>query len=95
MAVVSECGIELTGGGGFLLELVKAVFEGERCTGMVEYLGYVKHDPVGCGSGNFGNGTMRETVATQMGPVVIDRWRDCEGTFTSLVGDAGWVGSRT
>lgn len=51
LASASERGIALTGEGGFLPELVKAVLERGMQVELTEHLGYEKHDPVGQGSG--------------------------------------------
>ena len=48
----SDRGIELTGQGGFLTELIKAVLERGMQAELTEHLGYDKHDASGRGSGN-------------------------------------------
>jgi hypothetical protein len=63
-------GVRLSGPGGFLTEMVKAVLERGLAAELTEHLGYEKHDPVGHGSGNSRNGTTPKTVLTEVG-----RWR--------------------
>ena len=79
----SDRGIELTGQGGFLPELIKAVLERGMQAELTEHLGYDKHDASGRGSGNSRNGTSPKTVKTEVGPVQIDQPRDRAGTFAS------------
>ena len=50
-------GVRLTGPGGFLTELLKAVLERGLAAELTEHLGYDKHDPAGHLSGNSRNGT--------------------------------------
>ncbi len=52
--LADERGVALTGGGGFLPEMIKTVLE--RGMG-AENLGYEKNDPASRGSGNSRNGT--------------------------------------
>jgi putative transposase len=47
-----EGGVRLTGEGGFLAELVKAVLERGLATELSDHLGYDKGDPAGRGSPN-------------------------------------------
>lgn len=79
----SDRGIELTGQGGFLPELIKAVLERGMQAELTEHLGYDKHDASGRGSGNSRNGTSPKTVKTEVGPIQIDQPRDRAGTFAS------------
>lgn len=83
IACSSRRGIELTGEGGFLPELIKAVLERGMNAEMSEHLGYDKHDYVGRGSGNSRNGTSAKTVLSEVGPIKIDQPRDRAGTFNS------------
>lgn len=85
----SDRGIELTGEGGFLPELIKAVLERGMKAELTEHLGYAKHEASGRGSGNSRNGTSPKTVNTEVGPVRIDQPRDRAGTFTSHLVPAG------
>jgi Transposase, Mutator family len=50
-------GVRLSGPGGFLTEMLKAVLERGLATELTEHLGYDKHDPAGHGSGNSRNGS--------------------------------------
>jgi putative transposase len=75
-------GVRLSGPGGFLTEMLKAVLERGLQTELTEHLGYDKHDPVGHGSGNSRNGSTPKTVLTEVGPVALDIPRDRAGTFT-------------
>src|SRR5437016_8655734 len=52
LAQVKGDGMRLTGPGGFLSELVKAVLERGLQAQLSEHLGYGKHDSAGKGSGN-------------------------------------------
>jgi putative transposase len=75
-------GVRLSGPGGFLTEMLKAVLERGLATELTEHLGYDKHDPAGHGSGNSRNGSTPKTVLTEVGPVALDVPRDRAGTFT-------------
>jgi putative transposase len=75
-------GMRLTGPGGFLTEMLKAVLERGLAAELTEHLGYDKHDATGRGSGNSRNGSTPKTVLTEVGPVPIEVPRDRAGTFT-------------
>jgi putative transposase len=75
-------GVRLSGPGGFLTEMLKAVLERGLQSELTEHLGYGKHDPAGAGSGNSRNGSTPKTVLTEVGPVPLDIPRDRAGTFT-------------
>lgn len=75
-------GMRLTGPGGFLTEMLKAVLERGLAAELTEHLGYDKHDATGRGSGNSRNGSTPKTVLTEVGPVPVDVPRDRAGTFT-------------
>lgn len=79
---VRSQGMRLTGPGGFLSEMLKAVLEQGLAAELREHLGYDKHDPAGNGSGNSRNGTTPKTLLTEVGPVPIEVPRDRAGTFT-------------
>lgn len=83
MASTTERGIALTGEGGLLPELIKAVLERGMQAELTSHLGYEKHAAEGRGSGNSRNGTTSKTVDTEVGPVELDRPRDRNGSFTS------------
>lgn len=75
-------GVRLSGPGGFLTEMLKAVLERGLQAELSEHLGYAKHEPAGHGSGNSRNGTTPKTVLTEIGPVPLDIPRDRAGTFS-------------
>jgi len=78
-------GVRLSGPGGFLTEMLKAVLERGLATELTEHLGYDRHDPAGNGTGNSRNGTTPKTVLTEVGPVALDVPRDRAGTFAPIL----------
>jgi putative transposase len=56
-------GLQLTGEGGLLARLTKAVVESAVEGEMDDHLGYSKHDPAGRDGGNSRNGTPHEDRA--------------------------------
>jgi putative transposase len=76
-----EGGVRLTGEGGFLPELVKAVLERGLAAELTDHLGYAKGDPAGRGSPNSRNGATPKTLSTEVGRVPIDTPRDRAGSF--------------
>src|SRR4029453_4797006 len=68
--------LTLTGEGGFLPEMVKAVVERGLAAELTEHLGYEKGDPAGRGSPNSRNGSTPKTLQTEIGPVGLDVPRD-------------------
>ena len=81
MAKVDAGDLQLTGEGGFLPEMIKAVLERGLATELTEHLGYEKGDPAGRGSPNSRNGTTPKTLATEVGDVALATPRDRAGTF--------------
>jgi putative transposase len=81
MGRVQDEGLRLTGEGGFLPELIKAVLERGLQAEMTGHLGYEKGDPAGAGSGNSRNGSTPKTVLTEAGPVGLDVPRDRTASF--------------
>jgi putative transposase len=81
MERVDAGGLALTGEGGFLPEMIKAVLERGLAAELTGHLGYEKGDPAGRGSPNSRNGTSPKTVATEVGDVPLDVPRDRAGTF--------------
>jgi putative transposase len=73
--------LTLTGEGGFLPEMVKAVLERGLAAELSGHLGYEKGDPAGRGSANSRNGTSPKTLATEVGPVPLAVPRDRAGSF--------------
>ncbi|MGO9079830.1 MAG: IS256 family transposase [Streptosporangiaceae bacterium] len=74
-------GLQLTGEGGLLGRLTKMVVEGALEGELDDHLGYGKHDPAGCNSGNSRNGHRAKTVLTDAGPVEISVPRDRDASF--------------
>ena len=83
MARVDADGLALTGQGGFLPELVKAVLERGMDAELTGHLGYERGDPAGRGSGNSRNGTTPKRVGTEVGDIGLDQPRDRNSTFAS------------
>ena len=81
IAQAGDQGITLTGDGGLLPELIKAVLERGLAVELDDHLGYVKGDPAGRGSPNSRNGFTPKTLGTQVGPVPLDVPRDRQGSF--------------
>src|SRR5919112_5199829 len=73
--------LTLTGEGGFLPEMVKAVLERGLQAELTEHLGYERGDPAGRGSPNSRNGSTPKTLQTEVGPVPLDTPRDRQGSF--------------
>ncbi|MGH9250354.1 MAG: transposase, partial [Acidimicrobiales bacterium] len=78
---VNRDGLALTGAGGFLPEMVKAVLERGMQAELSDHLGYEKGDPAGRGSPNSRNGSTPKTVASEVGEVALDTPRDRAGSF--------------
>jgi len=72
----------LTGAGGFLPDLVKAVLERGLAAELTEHLGYDRGDPAGAGTGDSRNGASGKTVRTEVGDVGLNVPRDRAGTFS-------------
>jgi len=85
LAQVKGDGLRLTGPGGFLSELVRAVLERGLRAELAEHLGYAKHEATGRGSGNSRNGSTAKTVQTEVGPIEVKVPRDRAGTFTPML----------
>ena len=71
LAQVKGDGLRLTGPGGFLSELVRAVLKRGLQAELTEHLGYARRDAAGNGSGNSRNGSTAKTVQTEIGPVDV------------------------
>ncbi len=74
-------GLQLTGAGGLLPDMIKQAVEAALHAEMSDHLGYDKHAAEGRGSGNSRNGLTGKTVQTTAGPVDLDVPRDRNGTF--------------
>jgi len=81
MAQVDAGGLALTGDGGFLPEMIKAVLERGLAVEQTAHLGYERGDPAGRGTANSRNGTTPKTLATEVGDVALDVPRDRAGSF--------------
>lgn len=73
--------LRLTGEGGFIPELIKAVLQRGLAVELAEHLGYEKGDPAGRGSPNVRNGTTPKTIKSEVGLVPLDVPRDRLGSF--------------
>ncbi len=78
---VDAGGLALTGPGGFLPEMIKAVLERGLAAELTEHLGYEKGDPAGRVLPNSRNGFTPKTVATEVGDVALAVPRDRAGNF--------------
>src|SRR3954452_16828473 len=81
MARVDGQDLRLTGDGGFLPEMIKAVLERGLQAELTDHLGYEKGDPSGRGSPNSRNGSTPKTLATEVGDVGLAVPRDRAGSF--------------
>ena len=84
-----EGGVALTGPGGFLPEMVKAVLERGLAAELTDHLGHKVGDPAGRGSPNSGNGTSAKRVRSEVGRC---RWT-CPVTATRP-SSRGWCPRR-
>jgi len=81
MARVDDGELQLTGEGGFLPGLIKAVLERGLKAELTGHVGYEQGDPAGRGSPNSRNGSTPKTISTEVGDVALDTPRDRAGTF--------------
>src|SRR4051812_16579140 len=81
MGRIDSGSLQLTGDGGFIPEMIKAVLERGLTAEQTAHLGYAKGDPAGRGTPNSRNGTTPKTVATEVGDIRLDVPRDRAGTF--------------
>jgi len=81
MSRIDEGELQLTGEGGFLPEMIKAVLERGLNVERDGHLGYVKGDPAGRAIPNSRNGTTPKTVASEVGDIGLDIPRDRDATF--------------
>jgi putative transposase len=81
MKQVDGGGLVLTGEGGFLPEMIKAVLERGLKAELTDHVGYEKGDPAGRGSANSRNGSTPKTLTTEVGAVALSVPRDRQGTF--------------
>ena len=59
-----EQGLQLTGEGGLLPDMIRQAVEAALHAEMTDHLGYERHAPQGRGSGNSRNGVTGKTVQT-------------------------------
>lgn len=85
MARTDERGVALTGEGGFLPEMIKAVLERGMDTELTGHLGYERGDVAGNGSGNSRNGSTPKRIGTEVGDIALDQPRDRASTFDSAL----------
>ncbi len=81
MGQVDGGGLQLTGEGGFLPEMVKRVLEAGLEAERTGHLGYEKHDRAGDGSGNSRNGFTAKRLGTEVGDIDLAVPRDRNGSF--------------
>jgi putative transposase len=81
MAKIDAGELQITGEGGFLQEMVKAVLERGLKTELTEHLGYDKGDPAARAVANSRNGFSKKTVSSEVGDVALSIPRDRDGTF--------------
>jgi putative transposase len=74
-------GVQLTGDGGLLTDLVRQVLQTGLEVEMTDHLGYEHGDISGHGSGNSRNGSYPKTVTTEIGEVALQIPRDRNGSF--------------
>jgi putative transposase len=82
LAKIDAGQLQLTGEGGFLPEMVKAVLERGLAAELTDHLGYERGDPVGRELPNARNGFTPKTVASEVGQVGLAIPRDRAGSFT-------------
>lgn len=80
-ARIDEGSLRLTGEGGFVPEMIKAVLERGLQVELADHLGYEKGDPAGRGTPNSRNGSTTKTLRTEVGPVEVATPRDRAGSF--------------
>lgn len=73
--------LQLTGEGGFIPTMIKAVLERGLQVELADHLGYDRGDPAGRGSPNMRNGTTPKTIQSEVGPFGLDIPRDRLGSF--------------
>lgn len=74
-------GVQLTGEGGMLPDLIRQAVEAALQGELTAHLGYERYAAEGRGSGNSRNGSTSKTVQTAAGPAEVAVPRDRAGTF--------------
>jgi putative transposase len=77
-------GVQLTGEGGLLPDMIKQAVEAALQGEMTAHLGYERYAAEGRGSGNSRNGATPKTVQTAAGPAEVSVPRDRAGTFEPI-----------
>jgi hypothetical protein len=78
---VDADGLRLTGEGGFLPEMIKAVLERGLAAELTGHLGYEKGDPAGRGVPNSRNGSTPKRLGTELGDIDLQVPRDRASSF--------------
>lgn len=73
--------LQLTGEGGFIPTMIKAVLERGLQVELAQHLGYDKGDRAGRGSPNVRNGSTPKTIQSEVGPLGLEIPRDRAGSF--------------
>ena len=81
MARIDDGTLQLTGEGGFIPEMIKAVLERGLAAELSAHLGYDKGDPIGRFLPNSRNGTTPKTVHSEVGSIDLDVPRDRDASF--------------
>ena len=81
MGRIDDGDLQLTGDGGFIPEMIKAVLERGLGAELTSHLGYRKGDPAGRVLPNSRNGTTPKTVHSEVGSIPLDIPRDRHSTF--------------
>jgi putative transposase len=81
MSRIDHGTLQLTGEGGFLPEMVRAVLERGLQAEMAGHLGYEKGERSSVSPGNARNGTMPKTVFSEVGEIALATPRDRDGSF--------------
>lgn len=81
MSRVDHGTLQLTGEGGFLPEMIKAVLERGLQAEMAGHLGYEKGERSQASPNNSRNGSTPKTVASEIGEIALATPRDRDGSF--------------
>jgi putative transposase len=81
MSHVDGSGLRLTGEGGFLPAMIKAVLEKGLQAELTDHLGYDRGDPAGRAVANSRNGSTPKTLATEVGDIDLNTPRDRDSSF--------------
>jgi putative transposase len=81
MSKVASGQVSLTGEGGFIPAMIKAVLERGLQAELSDHLGYERGEAAGRGSGNSRNGATSKTMRSEIGPIPLATPRDRNGTF--------------